>query len=163
MLLDRILTHIVNRISNTSYHYSTCLAVLPRWICLWCKTQLDNMRCGNFFECTAMTSPAHQRRKDRFHMYSLSPHLSQFPQSAVVTPLQSLWSTLSIACSAFDCQDHIQNFKTSMIYMPALPFTDVQTKRCCYIMVDTAKATSQNGCCSYKLSLDKKTIILCPD
>jgi hypothetical protein len=24
--------------------------VLPRWICLRCKTQLDNMRYGNFFE-----------------------------------------------------------------------------------------------------------------
>jgi hypothetical protein len=52
----------------------------------------------------------------------------------------------------------LQHFTTSMIYnMPALPFIYVQTERCCYIMVDTAKATSQNGCCSYKLSLDKKT------
>ncbi len=51
MLLDRILTHIVNRISNTSYHLQYLSAVLPRWICLRCKTQLDNMRCGNFFEC----------------------------------------------------------------------------------------------------------------
>jgi hypothetical protein len=32
----------------------TVLLVLPRWICLRYKSQLDNIRCGIFFECTAV-------------------------------------------------------------------------------------------------------------
>jgi len=31
---------------------------------------------------------------------------------------------------------------------------------CCYITVDSAMAASQNGFCSYKLSIHKKTIIM---
>jgi len=41
-----------------------------------------------------MTSPTNQTRKDPFHLYSLSPHLPQFEQSAGGvggTPLLSLW------------------------------------------------------------------------
>ncbi len=37
--------------------------------------------------CTVTTSPTNQPRKDLFHMYSLSPHLPQFQQSAGATPL----------------------------------------------------------------------------
>jgi hypothetical protein len=33
-------------------------------------------------------------------------------------------------------------------------------KRCCYITVDSAMAASQNGFCSYKLSIHKKTKIM---
>jgi hypothetical protein len=32
--------------------------------------------------------------------------------------------------------------------------------RCCYISVDSAMAASQNGLCSYKLSIHKKTNIM---
>jgi hypothetical protein len=35
-----------------------------------------------------------------------------------------------------------------------------QEKRCCYTMVDSATAASQNGFCSYKLSSHKKTNIM---
>jgi hypothetical protein len=33
-------------------------------------------------------------------------------------------------------------------------------KWCCYIMVDSAMAASQNGFCSYKFSIHKKTNIM---
>jgi hypothetical protein len=36
-------------------------------------------------------SPKNQRRKDPLHMYSLSPHLSQFQQFAGATLLKYLW------------------------------------------------------------------------
>jgi hypothetical protein len=53
LLLDRILTHIVNHLSNTSYHlqYLYC----PGGYVV--KTQLDNMRCGNFFEWRIRRQP----------------------------------------------------------------------------------------------------------
>jgi hypothetical protein len=40
--------------------------------------------------CTGTTSPKKQPRKDPFHMYSKSPHLPQFQQSASATRLSSL-------------------------------------------------------------------------
>ncbi len=37
--------------------------------------------------CTDTTSPINHSRKDPFHLYSISPHLVQFQQSAGATPL----------------------------------------------------------------------------
>ncbi len=47
LLLDRILTHIVNHLSNTSYHLQS-LYCPGGYVFFRCKTQLDNMRCGIF-------------------------------------------------------------------------------------------------------------------
>ncbi len=41
--------------------------------------------------CTDSTSPiTNQPRKNHFHLYSMSPHLPQFQQSARATPLSGL-------------------------------------------------------------------------
>jgi hypothetical protein len=37
--------------SHKQYILSFTVLVLPRWICLRCKSQLDNIRCVIFFEC----------------------------------------------------------------------------------------------------------------
>jgi hypothetical protein len=44
--------------------------------------------------CTSTKSPTNQPRKDPFHLYSISPNLPQFQQSAGATPLWSLCSKL---------------------------------------------------------------------
>ncbi len=48
--------------------------------------------------CTGTTSPKNNQRKDPLHLYSLSPHASQFQQSAGATP-ESLWPN-QIGCVA---------------------------------------------------------------
>ncbi len=39
--------------SHKQYILSFTVLVLPRWICLRCKSQLDNTRCVIFFECVS--------------------------------------------------------------------------------------------------------------
>jgi hypothetical protein len=58
LLLDIILTHIVNHMAIHLIIYSI---VLPRWICLQCKTQLDNMHCGYFLSAGSMAGQYDQR------------------------------------------------------------------------------------------------------
>jgi hypothetical protein len=50
---------------------------------------------------------------------------------------------------------HIKTYK----FLACFHFTR-QALWCCYIMVDSAMAASQNGFCSYKLSIHKKTNVI---
>jgi hypothetical protein len=46
-------------------------------------------------------------------------------------------------------------------YSPSLRLVVVSRQfGCCYITVDSAMAASQNGFCSYKISIHKKTYIM---
>jgi hypothetical protein len=56
---------------------------------------LEQPRAGTKIYCTGTTRPTNQPRKNPFHMYSKSPHLPQFQQSAGASPLWSLWAALS--------------------------------------------------------------------
>ncbi len=56
--------------------------------------------------CNGTTSPMNQlSRNDHFHMYSISPHLPQFPAVSRTTPLWSLWTCpecIMQLCVSFD-------------------------------------------------------------
>ncbi len=45
--------------SHKQYILSFTVLVLPRWICLRCKSQLDNIRCVIFFECLCRLQSRH--------------------------------------------------------------------------------------------------------
>ena len=49
---------------------------------------------------------------------------------------------------------------SSCIYWKSLFLLFILFNRCCYIKVDSAMVASQNGFCSYKLSIHKKTNIM---
>ncbi len=58
---------------------------------IFCIGLTRTAKAGQKIYRTGTTSPANQPRKNHFYLYSKSPHLYLFRQSAVATPLWSLW------------------------------------------------------------------------
>jgi hypothetical protein len=49
---------------------------------IFCTGPTRTAKSEQKISCTGTASPTNQPRKDRFHLYSLSPHSPQFQQSA---------------------------------------------------------------------------------
>jgi hypothetical protein len=76
------------------------------------------------------------------------------------TANKSLLTVLYVQ-ALYYCTSHIQLYgHVQQAHMTEYAEVQYTPERCCYITVDSAMAASQNGLCTYKLSIHTKTKIM---